>query len=136
MGSWVIYAIIALVAFGVANFLVKVASAKVPVALLGFVYVASTFAILAGVFLFKKPAFSFPGNTLYIMILAGIFMSIGLFFALASLSLGLGSKAVTVYNMNTLVTVALLILIAGEKLTPKVGLGIVFAVVSLYLLTS
>ncbi|HIJ98252.1 TPA: EamA family transporter [archaeon] len=136
MESWVIYGIAALVLFGIANFLLKLISDKVPAPLFATVYLGIAFATAAAIFLFQKTPISFPGNTMWITVLAGIILGTGIIATTIAFSLGLGSKVVTVININTLVTVSLLVLILGEKLTPKIGAGILFALVSLYLLTS
>lgn len=138
MDSWVVYALAAFFAFGMANFLMKFVSGKIPAALLSVIYIGMAFATVFAIFIFNR-TLSFQlqvSNIILFASLAGIILGIGIFSALTALGLGLGSKVVTVFNMNTLLTVVLLVLLMGEKLTPKVTLGIAFAVLSLYLLTT
>lgn len=138
MDSWVVYAFAAFFAFGVANFIMKFVSDKIPAAPLSVIYLGMAFATVLAIFVFNHTS-SFQlqtSNIIFFAALAGIILGIGIFSALTALGLGLGSKVVTVYNMNTLLTVVLLVLLLGEKLTPKVTLGVAFAVLSLYLLTT
>ncbi len=134
--SWIIYSIAALLLFGVVNFILKFVGGKIPTQLFVLFYFTAALATAIFIFLFKRVPIEFPGNTLYITIVAGIILGVAIFATATAFSLGLGSKVVTVINMNTVVTAILLIALLGERLTPKVGLGIGLAMVSLYLLTS
>src|SRR3989344_1951730 len=134
--SWVIYGIGALIVLGIVNFLVKFTVGKVPPALFLMFYIGTAFFTSVALYLANRPPISFPGNTLWVTLAAGVVLGVGIFLVVNAFNLGLGSKVVTVINMNTLLTVALFVLLLGEKLTPKIGAGILFALVSLYLLTS
>ena len=134
--SWIIYASISLVMFGVMNFLLKLVSNKTAVPLLVvIIYVSSLMAPL-GYFLYTGEKFQLTNNFLIPAILIGVIGSVSFIVMTYALRVGTASQVIPVVNLNTLVTVALAVLILNEKLTPKVGLGILFAIVSLYLLTS
>lgn len=136
METWLIYALIAFFAFGVANFLLKFVAGKIPTPLLvsmyfGIAFVASVFVLL----IYKTPV-NLPANTLAVISVMGLFFFLGVFAAVFSLSKGFGTKAIPVFNMNTLVSVVLIILILGEKLSFRTAAGIGLAMISLYLLST
>ena len=134
--SWIIYSTASLVIFGITNFLFKYISDKAPIAVLATIISISSVIIPLGYFLYGGGKFQISNSTLIIAVAFGLLFSISFIFLGYSLRSGFASKVIPVVNLNTLVTVALAVLILNEKLTPKIGLGIGFAIVSLYLLTS
>ena len=134
--SWIIYASGSLILFGIMNILLKFVSGQAPVSLLTFIIYVSAIAAPILYFLYSGEKFQLSGNFLVPAILIGVIGSISFILMTYALRAGTASHVIPIINLNTLVTVALAFLILGEKLTPKVGLGIFFAVASLYLLTS
>ncbi|HIK00338.1 TPA: DMT family transporter [archaeon] len=134
--SWVLFASASLLLFGIMNFVLKFVSDKAPVPLLTFVIYLSTIILPLGYFVFSGTKFQITNNVLALTVLIGIIGSAAFISMTYALRAGTASQVIPVINLNTLVTVALAVLIINEKLTPKIGLGVVFAVVSLYLLTS
>jgi len=116
--------------------MIKFVSDKAPIPLMSLMIYCSTIILPLGYFLYSGGKFQASNNVLALAIITGIFLAAGSIMMLYAFRISSASQVIPIVNLNTLVTVGLAILILNEKLTPKIGLGIVFAVVSIYLLTT
>jgi transporter family protein len=136
MQSWVIYALLALVAFGTLNFVLKLVTGKVTLSLLLVLFFSTALVISLALFVKEGMPLELTKINLTYIIIAGALYTIGLFALITSLGTGMGSKVIPIVNLNTVLAVVLFILFLGEKLTLKTTTGVVLAVVSIYLLTA
>lgn len=136
MQTWVIYALLALAAFGTLNFVLKLVTGKVTLSLLMVLFFSTALVISLALFVKEGMPLELTGINLTYIILAGALYTIGLFALITSLGGGMGSKVIPIVNLNTVLAVVLFILFLGEKLTLKTTSGIVLAVISIYLLTA
>ena len=116
--------------------MLKFLSDKIPtIPLVFIIYAAAALAAFAAIL--KGGGFpKIPLNLTAIAILTGAIVVIGyVAFALAFKN-GPAVKVMPIVNLNTIITVGMAILLLNEKMTPKIGLGIAFAIISIYLLTS
>ena len=134
MDEWFIFALVAVLLWGLWGFFPKLASNYLEsksllvyevlgVALMGFIIFAS---------IGFKPQFHTKG--FIFALLTGIAGTSGLLFFLWALSKGRASVVVTMTALYPLVTIVLASLILKEPITFKQGIGIIFALISMILL--
>ncbi len=137
MESWLIFAVLSLLLYGLWGFFPKLATDQgiEPKSIL--VYeaigtIAVAFIVLSVVGF--KPEFS--GKGFSFALLAGIAGAIGSLFFLLALSRGKASVVVTMTALYPLIVIILSFFILKEPLTLKQGIGIVFALIAMVLLSS
>lgn len=134
MQQWLLYSLLALAMWGIWGFLPKVALIQFkPESVLiwqGIGAALSTFLF----FLFSP--FSLQTSNLGIMagVGVGIFAFLGSLFFIFALSTGKASAVVTLTALYPLITIFLAILFLGETLTIRMFLGVIFAVIAIYLM--
>ncbi len=133
MSLAIIYAIMAMACYGVADFLYKQ---------------AATAGIRADHFLLAQACFFFPIVVIYALAtgtlvltpaalwgsLAGLFSFFGFYFFIRSLAAGAVSTNASIFRLNFIVTTALAVLLLGEPLTLAKAAGLVLALVATRLL--
>lgn len=132
--NWQAYAIGAMIVLGVMNFFVKLTVMRFdPIVSAGVVLSIGGLLILA--FSGLTGGLELTPDMALFMVPTGILAGVGMYLAYKALSLGDASKAIPIVNLNTLVVVILAVALLKEGLTLRSGLGIVFAVLSIYLLS-
>jgi len=133
MNKSIIFAIVAMICYGVSDFIYKQAAAA---------------GIRADHFLMAQAWFFCPLVTLYALAtgtlvfdpaaiwgsLAGAFIFIGFYYFIRSLAAGSVSTNASIFRLNFVVTVLLVITLLGEQLTPSKIAGLAFALVATWFL--
>ena len=133
MNQPIVFAVVALVCYGVTDFIYKQAAAA---------------GIRADHFLMAQGWFFFPLVTGYVLAtgrlaldpaalwgsVAGAFVFIGFYFFIRSLSAGAVSTNASIFRLNFIVTVALVVILLGEPLTAGRIIGLAFALAATWLL--
>ncbi len=133
MNQPILYAIVAMVCYGLSDFIYKQAAAA---------------SIRADHFLMAQGWFFCPLVILYALAtgtlipdaaamwgsLAGAFIFIGFYYFIRSLAAGSVSTNASIFRMNFIVTVFLVIAFLGEPLTPSKIAGLAFALLATWLL--
>jgi len=136
MNDWFIFAILALLTWGLWGFFPKLATNYInPKSSL--IYMALGTVIVGIIVLFLvgfKPEIHTKGITF--AILAGIAGGLGALFFLFAVSRGKLSVVVTTSALYPLVTIILASIILKEPITLKQGIGILFALVAMILFSS
>jgi uncharacterized membrane protein len=129
----IVYAIVAMVCYGLGDFIYKQGAAA---------------GIRADHFLMAQAWFFGPLVTLYALAtgrlelepaalwgsLAGAFIFIGFYFFIRSLATGAVSTNASIFRMNFIVTVFLVVVLLGEPLTPSKIVGLALALLATWLL--
>ena len=136
--NWIIYAIACVFVYGLMQFFIKLSSTgNNPVASsMVFVTVQFIAQIILGAYFITKNDFTMDNNSIKFGILGGIaaaFATIIFFLALES---GPLSKVVPISNMSLLVGVILGVIFLGEAVNIRIAVGVVFAIMSIFLLTN
>lgn len=133
MGDWFIFAIIALIMWGLWGFFPKLATNYInPKSVLIFQAIGSIFVtapILISVNF--RPEMHIKG--IAFAVLAGIAGAIGGLFFLYSISKGEASIVVPTTALYPIITIILAFLILKEPITLKQGIGIIFALIAMIL---
>jgi len=133
MNQPIVYAIVAMVCYGLSDFIYKQ---------------AATAGIRADHFLMAQGWFFCPLVILYALAthtlvldlaalwgsLAGVFIFIGFYYFIRSLAVGSVSTNASIFRLNFIVTVVLVVAVLGEPLTLSKIAGLVFALLATWLL--
>lgn len=119
---------------GAHYFLAKVVSVHVGASVVAFVSTLTTIPVLLGYMLFVKAP---PPDKLYLgyTILTGIPLAIALITLYVALARGPVSVVMPIYGLNAFVVALLGILVLHEPVSVEKGLGLLFAVLAIILLT-
>jgi drug/metabolite transporter (DMT)-like permease len=133
MNQPIVYAVVAMICYGLSDFIYKQAAAA---------------GIRADHFLMAQAWFFLPLVILYALAtrtlaldpaalwgsLAGVFIFIGFYYFIRSLAVGSISTNASIFRLNFIVTVLLVIVLLGEPLTPSKIAGLAFALLATWLL--
>ena len=135
-GGWFIFAMLALLAWGVWGFLPRLSLNHLnPKSVLVYEVVGSIIVGAIVLFLLKfKPQVS--GKGMIFAVLTGVLGMLGALFFVIAVSKGKTSVVVTTSALYPLVTVMLAFAILKEPITFKQGLGIFFALIAIILFNS
>jgi bacterial/archaeal transporter family protein len=135
MQSWVIYAILALIMWGLWGFFPKLATNHISpksvmiYGILGNVIIGLAILCIIGF----KVDFHMKGTAF--AILAGVVSAIGGILFLLAITKGKSSTVVTMTALYPLVTIALAFIVLKEPISFKQGLGMFFALTSMVLIS-
>ncbi len=133
MGSWLLFAILALIAWGLWGFFPKLATKYLDVKSI-FIYELIGVAVIGiAVLTMQGWVPNFHTKGLILAILTGAAGSLGALFFLFALKKGVASVVVTLTALYPLISLVLLYLIVREPLTLKQAVGIVFALIAMVL---
>jgi uncharacterized membrane protein len=134
--GYIALALAAMVLMGVMDFLLKKAIlAGVDIYAVSF-FLYLLMAILFGIYCrWKKVSLKITASLMKYAAIVGISIFLGTFFAMLALKSGNASIVVPIARMGFVVTSLCAFLFLREKITLEKGLGILFAVVSLILLS-
>ena len=138
--SWLLPTTIALILFGLWGIVIKYATGKLDVVSLSFFNTLSSLILISAIFgwfWLSKSQISFTQEGVYIALAAGIIAVFAVLFEAMAFKLGNISVVgpLIAVGVATL-TVAAGMLIFKEPMTPKIGVGIILALVAIYLLSS
>jgi transporter family protein len=134
MKDWFIFAMLALVLYGLWGFFPKIASNYIgPKSILIYETIG---AVLVGILVLFLLSFKVEINSSGALfgILTGIAATAGTLFFLFALTKGKVSVIVTTTALYPLVTIILAFLILKEPITPKQGIGMVLALIAMALM--
>lgn len=135
--AWLIYTLLSLFFYGFWAFFPKVASIYLPVKEVIVYETIGAIIVAASVFISLRGKYEFNWPGLIFAILAGITGLIGtLFFLKALTTSDKTSVIVTMTALYPLITIFLAVIFLKEAITLKNVIGIVFALVAMYLFTS
>ncbi len=134
MSYWTIFALIALILFGIANFLLKYATTRGASCIPSIMVVLAVAGLigLLGLVLNHKSISSVDGYKY--SIIAGIFFALGMIFMNIAIVRGKTGPAVAIASSNVLVVAILAWLILGERLSRSDLLGIILFLLALIVL--
>jgi len=136
--NWIIYAIACVFLYGLMQFFIKLSSTgNNPVASsMVFITVQFIVQIILGAYFITKNDFTLDNNSIKFGILGGIAAAVATIIFLLALENGPLSKVVPISNMSLLVSVILGVIILGEAVNIRIVAGVVFAIMSIFLLTN
>lgn len=135
MGSWVVYSILAILAWGSWGILLKLAYSSGGWREVYFVSAVASFILALIVFSATKGRLT-PEKYMLYAFGAGLLGGLGYVFLVKALETGKASVVIPLTGIYPALTAILATLLLGEKLTPTQALGVVLAVVAVYLLSS
>lgn len=128
--SWLIFAILSLLAYGLWGFFPKLGIGYLnPKEFIIYEVIGMAFITLILLLLVGKPTFNTRGVTF--AILTGITGIIGTLFFVTALAKGKASVVVTITSLYPMIVFILASFILKESITLKQGIGIVFALIAL-----
>jgi len=138
--NWLIPTLLSLLLFGLWGIVIKYATSKLDPVSISFFNALSSLAVIAvifGYFWFSKTQLSLTREGVYIAIFAGVIAILAVLFE--AMAYKLGNLAVIgpfIAVGVAVMTVAAGVMLFNEALTLKAIIGIVFALVSIFLLSS
>lgn len=133
--GWIIYAFLAIVAWGCWGFVSKLVLERASWASIILYNMLGSFLILTTYMLTQGPPRPPVGNTAYLAVLTGILGAVGTICFMLSLSSGKASLVVPLTAVYPVVTVSLSVLFLGEAITNRHMAGIAFAIIAIALLS-
>ncbi len=136
--NWIIYAIACVFLYGLMQFFIKLSSTgNNPVASsMVFITVQFIVQIILGAYFITKNDFTMDNNSIKFGILGGIAAAVATIIFFLALESGPLSKVVPISNMSLLVSVILGMIFLGEAVNIRIAAGVVFAIMSIFLLTN
>lgn len=134
--NWVIYAIACVFLYGAMQFLIKLSSGSNPVASsMIFIAVHFTAQVLLGAYFVSKSGFNVGYDAVKYGIAGGIAAAIATILFFLAMQQAPLSKVVPVVNLSVVVAVFLSVVLLNEVISLRIAAGIIFAIISIYLLT-
>ncbi len=136
--NWIIYAIACVFLYGLMQFFIKLSSTgNNPVASsMVFITVQFIAQIILGAYFITKNDFTMDNNSIKFGILGGIAAAVATIIFFLALESGPLAKVAPISNMSLLVSVILGVIFLGEAVSIRVAAGVVFAIMSIFLLTN
>ncbi len=136
--NWIIYALLCVILYGIMQFFIKLSSTGNNPVASSMVFIAVQFLaqIILGLYIITKSDFNMDISSIKYGIAGGIAAAVATIFFFLALESGPLSKVVPIANMSLLVGVLLGIIFLKETMNLRVAAGIVFAILSIFLLTS
>ena len=135
--NWIIYAVACVFLYGVMHFFIKLSSSGNPVASSMF-FIAAQFVaqILLGAYLVSKTNFDISYESIKYGIAGGIAAAVATILYFLAIQQAPLSKVVPIVNMSVVVAVVLGITLLRDVINLRVAAGIIFAIMSIYLLSN
>lgn len=136
--NWIIYAVACVILYGFMQFFIKLSSTgNNPVASsMVFITVQFIAQIILGAYFITKSDFNMDMNSIKYGIAGGITAAVATIIFFLALESGPLSKVVPIANMSLLVGVLLGVVFLGEAVNLRVAAGVVFALMSIFMLTN
>ncbi len=136
--NWIVYAIACVFLYGIMQFFIKLASTGGNPVASSMIFIAAQFIvqILLGAYLFSKTDTVISYDNIKYGIAGGIVAGLATVLFFLALQQSTLSKVVPIVNMNVVVAVLLGVILLKDVMNYKIAAGIIFAVMSIYLLTN
>lgn len=135
MSAWLIYSVISVLAWGTWGIVLKFAYSGAGWRQVYFFSAIASFLLALTIFLFTRGEVKFDKPIVYALI-AGLLGGLGYIFFIRALETGKASVVIPLTALYPAVTAVLAVIILGEKLTPTQTLGILLAILAVYLLST
>lgn len=135
--NWIIYAVACVFLYGIMQFFIKLSSGSNPVVSSMF-FIAAQFAaqILLGAYLISKNELNVDYAIVKYSIVGGITAAVATILFFLAIQQAPLSKVVPIVNMSVVVAVVLGITLLRDVINLRVAAGIIFAIMSIYLLSN
>jgi transporter family protein len=136
--NWIIYAVLCVLLYGIMQFFIKLSSTgNNPVAAsMVFITVQFLAQIIMGAHFITRSDFNMDMASIKYAIIGGIAAAIATIIFFLALESGPLSKVSPIVNMSLLVSVLLGVIILKEAVNIRIAAGIVFAILSIFMLTN
>ncbi len=134
--AWMLYALIAMVLYGLWAFFPKLAALHLPTREVLIYQIIGIFTVGLIVLISSRQKLQINSPGLLFSVLGGAAGLAGTLFFLKSLALGKTSVVVTMTALYPLITILLAFIVLRETLSVKNAVGIVFALTAMYLFAS
>ncbi len=136
--NWIIYAVSCVLLYGIMQFFIKLSSTgNNPVASsMVFITVQFIAQIILGAYFITKSDFDMDMGSIKYGIAGGIAAAIATIIFFLALESGPLSKVSPIVNMSLLVSVLLAVILLKETVNMRIVAGVVFAVLSIFMLTN
>ncbi len=135
--NWIIYAVACVFLYGVMHFFIKLSSGSNPVASSMFFITAQFIVqILLGAYFISRSNFDVSYDNIKYGIAGGIAAAIATILYFLAIQQAPLSKVVPIVNMSVVVAVVLGITLLRDVINLRVAAGIIFAIMSIYLLSN
>lgn len=136
MPAWLLYALITMLFYGLWAFFPKLASLHLPTREILIYQIIGILTVGMIVLFSSKEKLQFNGLGMLFSILGGAAGLIGTLFFLKSLAIGKTYVVVTLTALYPLITIILAFIVLRESLTLKNAIGVLFALIAMYLFAS
>jgi uncharacterized membrane protein len=136
--NWIIYAVLCVLLYGIMQFFIKLSSTgNNPVAAsMVFITVQFIAQIILGAYFITRSDFNIDMEGIKYGIVGGIAAAVATIMFFLALESGPLSKVSPIVNMSLLVSVLLGVIIFKEAVNMKIAAGVVFAILSIFMLTN
>jgi transporter family protein len=136
--NWIVYAVACLFLYGIMQFFIKLSSTGNNPVASSMIFIAAQFLaqIILGAYFLTRSDFSMDFSSIKFGIAGGIAAAVATILFFMALENGPLSKVGPITNMSLLVSVLLSIVILKEVMNMRIAAGIIFAIMSIYLLTN
>lgn len=136
--NWIIYAVACIFLYGTMQFFIKLSSTGANPIASSMFFIAAQFAaqIILGAFFLSKSDLNISADNIKYGILGGIAAAVATILFFIAVQQAPLSKVVPIVNLNVVVGVLLGVLILKDVMNIRIAAGIIFAVMSIYLLTN
>lgn len=136
--NWIIYAVSCVLLYGIMQFFIKLSSnGNNPVASsMVFITVQFIAQIILGAYFITKSDFNMDMGSIKYGIAGGIAAAVATIIFFLALESGPLSKVSPIVNMSLLVSVLLGVILLKEAVNMRIAAGVVFAILSIFMLTS
>jgi len=136
--NWIVYSLSCVLLYGIMQFFIKLSSSgNNPVASsMVFITVQFLAQMILGAYFISKSDFNMDMSSLKYGIAGGITAAVATILFFLALKSGPLSKVVPISNMSLLIAVLMGVIFLKEAVNLKTAAGILFAILSIYLLTN
>lgn len=136
--NWIVYALSCVFLYGIMQFFIKLSSSNANPVVSSMFFIAAQFAaqILLGAYFISKSDFVINYTAMKYSIAGGIAAAVATILFFLALSNAPLSKVVPIVNMNLIVGVLLGVLLLKDVMNLRIAIGIILAIMSIYLLTN
>ncbi len=136
--NWIVYAIVCVFLYGIMQYFIKLSSAGSSPIISSMIFIAAQFTvqILLGAYFISKSDLNVSFDAVKYGIAGGIVAAVATIFFFLAIQQAPLSKVVPIVNMSVVVAVVLGITLLRDVINLRVAAGIIFAIMSIYLLSN
>ncbi|MCX9013709.1 MAG: EamA family transporter [Candidatus Methanoperedens sp.] len=136
--NWIIYAVACVFLYGIMQFFIKLSSVNGNPIVSSVFFVAAQFAaqLVLGAYFISKNGLDIDNVNIKYAAVGGIIAGIATILFFLAVQQAPISKVVPIVNLNVLVGVMLGVLLLNETMNLRIAAGVVFAIMSIYMLTN